>query len=127
MPTLSATTRKCTLRVGIVSGFRRWGQWLRRSLRRFAPLGRIGNEDVFFHEPGFLPLAERLQGNASRFAGVSMRMQTAAYYRQRAERVRQLARLSSDSVYDELMQLAQDFEDIADDLRKHPPRTAAGR
>jgi hypothetical protein len=43
-------------------------------------------------------------------------MQDAAYYRRRAERVRQLARNTSESVYDELMQLAQDFEDIADDL-----------
>ena len=43
-------------------------------------------------------------------------MQNAAYYRERAERVRYLARHTSDSVYDELMQLAHDFEELADDL-----------
>jgi hypothetical protein len=43
-------------------------------------------------------------------------MQNAAYYRERAERVRWLARHGSDGVYDELMHLAQDFEELADDL-----------
>src|ERR1051325_4204610 len=43
-------------------------------------------------------------------------MQNAAYYRKKAERVRQLARFSSDSIYDEMMQLAKDFDELADDL-----------
>jgi hypothetical protein len=57
------------------------------------------------------------KGNAGRVTPViNFAMQDAAYYRQRAERVRQLARMSSDSVYEEMMRLARDFEDIADDL-----------
>jgi hypothetical protein len=57
------------------------------------------------------------KGNAGRVAPViDFAMHDAAYYRHRAERVRQIARLSSGSVYDELMWLARDFEDIADDL-----------
>jgi hypothetical protein len=43
-------------------------------------------------------------------------MQDAAYYRERAERVRWLARQGGDAVHEALMRLAQDFDDIADDL-----------
>jgi hypothetical protein len=43
-------------------------------------------------------------------------MQNAAYYRERAERVRWLARQGPDAAYDELIHLAQDFEELADDL-----------
>ena len=41
-------------------------------------------------------------------------MQNAAYYRQRAEHIRLLARPSG--LQDELMRAAQDFEELADDL-----------
>ena len=43
-------------------------------------------------------------------------MQNAAYYRERAERVRWLARQGGDAVYNELMSLAQDFDELAEDL-----------
>ena len=43
-------------------------------------------------------------------------MHSAAYYRKKAERVRQLARQISDSAYDDLMGLAKDFDELVEDL-----------
>jgi hypothetical protein len=43
-------------------------------------------------------------------------MQNAAYYRERAEHIRLLARQSSDGLHAELMEAAQDFDELAEDL-----------
>ena len=53
--------------------------------------------------------------HSGRHIRVSQGMQNAAYYRQRAEHIRLLARQSS-GLHDELMRAAQDFEELADDL-----------
>lgn len=48
--------------------------------------------------------------------GVGLGMHNAAYCRGKAERVRLIARQVSSTAYDDLMQLAQDFDELADDL-----------
>jgi hypothetical protein len=55
-------------------------------------------------------------------------MHRAHYYREQAERARRLADHVTGEVYDALMRLAQDFDDIAADLERgaikieHPER-----
>lgn len=55
-------------------------------------------------------------------------MQSAAYYREQAARARRLARQCTGEIYDTLMRLARDFDDIVEDLERdaievrHPER-----
>jgi len=55
-------------------------------------------------------------------------MQSAAYYREQAARARRLARNGRGDIYDMLLHLARDFDDIAEDLERdaievrHPER-----
>jgi hypothetical protein len=76
----------------------------------------------------------RITGTTRQPAIVSQRMRDADYYREQAERARRLSRLINHrQVEAQLYQMAQDYDDIAEDLEvgaidiRHPELMPQGR